>query len=473
MANSRLSSLPILELAPMLARREVSPCELTDDVLDRIEQLNPRLNAYVHIDPAMVRRQARQAEKEITRGKYRGPLHGIPIALKDNILTAGVPTTAGSRILDDFVPSGDASIVRQLRRAGAILIGKTNLSEFAYGTETDNPRFGRTLNPWDTQRIPGGSSGGSAAATAAFMCPAAIGTDTGGSIRIPSALCGIVGLKPTFGRVSCHGVIPLAPSLDHVGPLARRVLDAALILGAIAGYDRLDELSLRNPVPDYFAHATQSSKRFRVGLPQEFFFDELDRDVDRAVRAAAATLEGRGIQIEEVSLPHVPESVEASTQLAYAEATSFHQSAGYFPARAADYAPDVRGRLEEGARILATDYLRALGIRRLVRKDFHQALLRVDAILVPTVPIPAPCVDEQTVVINSHRVPVRSSLIRFNRPSNLTGLPAITVPCGLTSKGLPIGLQLIGRAFEETTILRLAHIFEEATTWHLRQPADI
>jgi aspartyl-tRNA(Asn)/glutamyl-tRNA(Gln) amidotransferase subunit A len=305
------------------------------------------------------------------------------------------------------------------------------------------------------------------------MCPASIGTDTGGSIRLPSALCGIVGLKPTFGRVSCHGVLPLAPSLDHVGPLARRVLDVALVLGAIAGHDRLDELSVRNPVPDYLLQMKQNSKRFRIGLPREFFFDKLDHDVERAVRAAAATLEERGSSIEEVSLPHLSESEEASTQLTYVEATSVHQSAGYFPSRAADYAPDVWGRLEEGSRILATDYLQSLAMRRLVRKDFHQALMQVDAILVPTVSIAAPRIDQQTVSVNSHSAPIRPTLIRLTRPSNLTGLPAITVPCGLTSNGLPIGLQLIGRAFEEAAILGLAHIFEEATTWHLQQPSDI
>jgi aspartyl-tRNA(Asn)/glutamyl-tRNA(Gln) amidotransferase subunit A len=231
--------------------------ELANDVLNRIEELNPQLNAYVHIDPARVRRDAQLAEKEILRGRYKDSLHGIPISLKDNILTAGIPTTAGSKILGNYVPAEDAFIVRRLRRAGAILIGKTNLSEFACGTETNNPRFGRTRNPWDTRRIPGGSSGGGTAATAAFMCPASIGTDTGGSIRSPSALCGIVGLKPTFGRVSCQGVIALAPSLDHVGTLRGSAMDAAIVLNAIAGHDPQDGLSVRHPVRDYRSQAGQ------------------------------------------------------------------------------------------------------------------------------------------------------------------------------------------------------------------------
>jgi aspartyl-tRNA(Asn)/glutamyl-tRNA(Gln) amidotransferase subunit A len=470
MEKLRLSSLSIVELAPLLSKREISPSELANDVLSRIEELNPLLNAYVHIDPAMICRDAQVAEKEILRGRYKGPLHGIPISSKDNILTAGIPTTAGSRILGDYVPAEDAFIVRRLRKAGAILIGKTNLSEFAYGTETNNPRFGRTRNPWDTRRIPGGSSGGGAAATAAFMCPASIGTDTGGSIRSPSALCGIVGLKPTFGRVSCQGVIALAPSLDHMGTLTRSAMDAAIVLNAIAGHDPQDELSVRHPVHDYRSQAGQELTGLRVGLPREFFFDDLDEEIEAAVRAASVTLQQLGVRLEEVSLPHLPNSEIASTQLTYAEATSFHQSAGYFPARAADYAPDVCGRLEEGAHILATDYIRAMAVRRLMRMDFHQALTQVDAILAPTVMTPAPMIDQQTVTINSREISARLALIRLTRPSNLTGLPAITIPCGLTREGLPIGLQLIGRPFEEGTVLQLAHGFEAATAWHRQHP---
>lgn len=473
MEKLRLSSLSIGELAPLLAKRTISPSELIHDVLDRIEQLNSRLNAYVYFDPATARRDALQAEKEILRGRYKGPLHGIPISLKDNILTAGIPTTAGSRILGNHIPSEDAFIVRRLRKAGAIMIGKVNLSEFAYGTETNNPRFGQTRNPWDTRRIPGGSSGGGAAATAAFLCPASIGTDTGGSIRIPSALCGIVGLKPTFGRVSCQGVIALAPSLDHVGPLTRSVMDAAIVLSAIAGHDPQDELSVRNPVPDYRSQAGEELTGLRVGVPREFFFDILDAEIEAAVRAAGVTLQRLNVHLEEISLPHLPDSETASTHLTYAEATSFHESAGYFPAHASEYAPDVCGRLEEGAHVLATDYLRALAVRRLIRKDFHQALTQVDAVLVPTVTTTAPLIDQKNVTIRSHKLSARSALVRLTRPSNLTGLPAITLPCGLTQEGLPIGLQLIGRPFEEATILQLAHGFEAATAWHRQHPPHL
>jgi aspartyl-tRNA(Asn)/glutamyl-tRNA(Gln) amidotransferase subunit A len=470
MANLRLSSLSVAELAPLLERRKVSPCDVVEDVLQRIEETNAQLNAYVYMQPEMVREQARRAEKEISRGSYRGPLHGVPVSLKDNILTAGVPTRAGSTILGDFIPAEDATIVRRLRRAGAILTGKTNLSEFAYGAETNNPHFGRTFNPWDTKRIPGGSSGGSAAAVAALMCAASIGTDTGGSVRIPSALCGIVGLKPTYGRVSCHGVVPLSSTLDHVGPLARTTLDVAIVLRVIAGYDGLDEFSVRKPVPDYFSEAKKNRKRIRLGVPREYFFDNLHPEVKCAVETASHMFEKLGGSLEEVSLPHVAEAMECSNSLLHAEATAFHQSAGYFPSRAADYAPDVRKRLEHGSHVLATDYLRAIASRKLARKDFQEALVNVDAILTPTVPIPAPRLKDEMVELNSHSETVRSSLVRLNRPANLTGAPAITVPCGLTRDKLPIALQLIGRQFEEGTILRIAHAYEQATEWHLLHP---
>ncbi len=473
MANLRLSSLSVSELAPLLEHRKVSPLEVVEDVLERIQESNPRLNAYVHVQPEMAREQARRAEKEIVRGSYRGPLHGIPISLKDNFLTAGVLTRVGSKILANFIPNEDATVVKRLRRAGAVMMGKTNLSEFAYGAETNNPHFGRTLNPWDTQRIPGGSSGGSAAAVASFMCAASIGTDTGGSVRIPSALCGIVGLKPTYGRVSCHGVVPLSATLDHVGPMARTVLDVAMVLRVIAGYDRLDEFSSRKPVPDYFSEAKQKRKQLRLAVPREYFFKDLHPEVGSAIKVALEIFKKVGASLEEVSLPHITEAMQRSDFLLHAEATSYHQSLGYFPSRAVDYAPDVRERLEAGAHVLATDYLSALRVRELARKDFEQALENVDAILVPTVPIPAPHLRDETVQVNSHRETVRSSLVRLNRPANLAGLPAITVPCGLTRARLPIGLQMIGRPFEESTILRIANAYERATQWHLLRPGEL
>lgn len=473
MPNVRLSSLSISELAPLLEHKKISPLEVVDDVLERIQVSNPQLNAYVYVRPEMVRNQARQAESEIRRGRYRGPLHGVPISLKDNLFTSGVPTRAGSKILGDFIPNEDATVTKRLLRAGAILTGKTNLSEFAYGAETNNPHFGRTLNPWDTQRISGGSSGGSAAAVAALMCAASIGTDTGGSIRIPSALCGIVGLKPTYGRVSCHGVVPLSSTLDHVGTMARTVLDTAIVLSAIAGYDRHDQFSARKQVPDYLAETKQKRKRLRLGVPHEYFFNDLHPEISDAIKLAFDTFEKVGAILEEVSLPHITEAMQRSDALLHAEATSYHQSAGYFPTRAADYAPDVRERLEAGARVLATDYLSALRVRDEARRDFERALENVDAILAPTVPIPAPQLMDETVEVNSHRETVRTALVRLNRPANLAGLPAITLPCGLTRGRLPIGLQIIGRQFEESAILRIAYTYERATEWHLLHPGEL
>lgn len=470
--SKQLAFLSINQMAPLLERRKVSPTEVVNDVLDRIQDLNGRLNAYVYVNSEEVRKNAQKAEHEIMHGRYRGPLHGIPIALKDNILTAGIRTTAGSKILKDFVPTVDASVVRRLRSAGAILIGKTNLSEFAYGATTKNAHFGPTLNPWDTHRTSGGSSGGSAAAVAACMASGSLGTDTGGSIRIPSALCGIVGLKPTFGRVSRYGVVPLATSFDHVGPIARRVADIAIVLRIIAGYDSLDEVSIRKPIPNYSQSLTKRLGHPCLGLPKQYYFEDLDEEVRNAVEIAAQCFQRLGAILHEISIPHVAESSEPSTQAAFAEATSYHQLSGYFPARAEEYGQDVRERLERGAKVLAVDYLKAFEIQKLLKNDFDEAFASVDAILVPTVPIPAPGTDEKFVEINSHREPVRSALIRLNRPQNVTGLPAITLPCGFTRTGLPIGIQIIGRAFDETTVLRLAHAYEEATQWHYLRPGE-
>jgi aspartyl-tRNA(Asn)/glutamyl-tRNA(Gln) amidotransferase subunit A len=471
--RKRLAFLPISQIAVLLERKKISPSEVAGAFLERIGELNCQLNAYIYVNPDEVRKEARQADQEIVRGRYRGPLHGIPIAVKDNILTARIPTTAGSKILKVFVPTKNAFVVERLRRAGAIILGKTNLSEFAYGATTNNAHFGPTLNPWDTQRSPGGSSGGSAAAVAASMAAASLGTDTGGSIRIPSALCGVVGFKPTFGRVSCQGIVPLAASFDHVGPLARTVLDIAIVLHNIAGYDSRDGGSARRSVPNYPALLKKRLARFRLGVPKQFYFDALDEEVRTALDTAIQCLRKLGASLQEVSLPHVAESSEPSAQAAFAEATSYHQLAGYFPARANEYGQDVRERLEIGAKVLATDYLKAFAIIKLVRKDFEDAFASVDAILAPTVPIPAPSTRAKTVEINSHVEPVRLALIRLNRVQNITGLPAISVPCGFTRTGLPIGMQIIGRAFDEPTVLRLAHAYEEATQWHLLRPGEV
>lgn len=471
--TTELIWLSIGEAAALISKRRVSPVELTEAVLRRVEELNPKLNAYLTVVAEAAMAEARRAESEIRRGRYRGPLHGIPIAIKDNLWTAGVRTTAGSKILREFVPSEDATAVRRLKRAGAIVIGKTNLHEFAYGVTTVNPHFGATRNPWDLGRIVGGSSGGSAAALASGMCAGSIGTDTGGSVRIPSALCGVVGLKATFGRVSCYGSVPLAPSFDHVGPMARTVSDVAILLGAIAGRDALDETTSAVSVPDFAAGlngAKRKKRALRIGWPRDYFFERVEPEILEALKKAARQCEELGAKIEEVSLPHVAESVDPSTQIALAEARVVHENAGYFPAHAAEYSEETRKRLEMGADVCAVDYLKALEFRKVVRGDFEKAFERVDVILTPTTPIAAPGMDEAMISVGGEEEHVRMALLRMNRPSNFTGLPAISVPCGFSGNGMPIGLQLIGRAFEEARLLQIAHLYEQATEWHAMRP---
>ncbi len=462
----------IEQLSVLLTHRKISPVELAKLFLERIEQHNPALNAYLTVLRESALAAAGRAEKRFLAGRSRGPLDGIPFALKDNIWTRGIRTTAGSKFLGDFVPENDATVTAKLSRAGAVLLGKTNLHEFAYGITTGNPHYGVTRNPWDLNRIPGGSSGGSAAAIAAGLCVASAGTDTGGSIRIPAALCGIVGLKPTFGRVSSYGIVPLAPSLDHVGPLARTVGDAALLFAAIAGRDPLDGATLVQPRFKPFDGLRDLSKRLkprftkkrplRLGLPKQYFFDSLSAEVRRSVAAAARSFERLGAIVKEVSLPCVSDGDNPSTTIALAEATYVHQSSGWFPAHASDYSEDVRKRLGMGLDIRAVNYLAAQEIRKRVRVGFDAVLADVDAILAPTVPIAAPLIGENAVQIDSKEESIRSALIRLNRPANFTGLPAVSLPCGWTEDGLPIGLQLIGRAWGEEGLLTIALLFEQA-----------
>ena len=473
MAASALEFATIAQLHTLLAKKKLSPVELTKLYLSRIEQLDARLNAFRTVTPERALADARAAEGELLRGRRRGPLHGIPIALKDNIWTRGIRTTAGSAILSDFVPDEDATVVRRLRRAGAVLLGKTNLHEFAYGITSENPHFGATHNPWLTSRISGGSSGGSAAATAAGLCVASIGSDTGGSIRIPAALCGIVGLKPTFGRVSVHGVFPLAPSFDHVGPLARSTTDAALLLAVIAGRDPRDPTSVARDCGDLIrlaARRKNKPKKLRLGRPKEYFWTQLDPEIRRLTEAALLFLVEQGAAVEEISLPTVEHTFEPSNTITLVEARKVHESAGYFPARASEYGDDVQHRLELGGTVRAVDYLTAQEALQRSRAEFEAALSKVDAIVTPTTPIAAPVVGAECVLETGVEESARSALIRLNRPGNFTGLPAISVPCGFTSGGLPVGLQLIGRAFGEATILSLAHCYEQAHHWSSRHP---
>ena len=470
-SKSELAFLSIEHAARLLRRKEISPVDLVGIALARIERLNPSINAFLTVVADRARKQARLAERELL-GKKRGgrpnitsPLFGIPIALKDNFYTQGIRTTAGSKILANFVPKQDSEVAARLHQAGAILLGKTNMHEFAYGITNENPHYGPVHNPWANDRMPGGSSGGSAAATATGMCFGSLGTDTGGSIRIPAALCGIVGLKPTFGLVSVSGVIPLAPSLDHAGPLARSVADACILLQAIAGNYPEDA-----EPPDFRKLKRTRLRRFRLGSPKDYFFERIDPEVQHAIDAAGKVFQRIGARIQEVSLPHLADSQESATNIALAEATHYHQSQGFYPAFTADYGSDVSGRLEMGAQVRAVHYLRGFEVKREVEQDFDSAFKQVDAILAPAVPIAAPRIGDNEVIIAGEKETVRSALVRLNRPTNLTGHPAIAIPCGFTRQGLPVGLQLIGPKWGEATLLAIAFAFEQATKWHTRHP---
>ena len=473
-ADTQLAFASIAEIASLYHRGKLSPVELTRFLLDRIARLNPRLNAYLTVCEEQALEQAVRAESALPgkrRGKSTrqlGPLHGIPISLKDNIYTAGIRTTAGSKILHDFVPLRDAPVVTALKKAGAIILGKTNMHEFAYGATSNNPHYGPVRNPWDESRIAGGSSGGSAAALAAGLCFGSIGTDTGGSIRIPASLCGVVGLKPGSGRVNTEDVIPLSPTLDFVGPLARSVGDAALLLEPIftRGANERSLLPRKFPSP--------RARRAKLGIPKEFFFDVVSPEVQRAFERAIRILTKDGASIKELSLPLLPETEDAGNHIAWAEATLYHQQAGWFPDRSADYGEDVRSRLEVGTKVSAVSYLKALQTREKFIAAFHLALedAEVDALVVPTTPIAAPPIGEETTSIGGSLHPTRALLLRLNRPANLAGVPAISVPCGLSEHGLPIGLQFIAAVTDEPLLLELARHFEQSSPLEARPVLD-
>jgi aspartyl-tRNA(Asn)/glutamyl-tRNA(Gln) amidotransferase subunit A len=473
--ENALAYLPVERLAPLVARGKISPVELVERAAQRIERLNPAVNAFITLTIESALGEARRAEREIRGGLRRGPLHGIPISLKDNIWTRGVRTTAGSKILADFFPSEDATVVRRLRRAGAIVIGKTNLHEFAYGVTTENPHYGPARNPWDTRRMTGGSSGGSAAALAAGIGWGSIGSDTGGSVRIPPSLCGVVGLKPTFGRVSCHGVVPLSVSLDHVGPLATSVTGAAWLLGAIAGRDSRDAFTRNAPAAaaDYGRSFGRRLGRVRIGLPRDYFFDGIAGEVAAAVEAAARRMERLGAKIGEIALTDVAQSVDVAAEIAFAEARHYHESAGYFPARSAAYGEDVRRLLERGGEIRASAYLAHTERMREERLRWNRTIEGFDALLAPATPVVAPEIGQKMAEIGGREETVRSALLRLCRPANFTGAPALVLPCGFTHAGLPIGLQLIGPLWGEERLLRIGYAYEQATDWHTRHPSGL
>ena len=463
-------ALTIETLAPLIRRKELSPVDLTRFFLERISRLQPIINAYITVTAEIALTQARRAEKEIAQGRYRGVLHGIPICLKDLFYTRNIRTTAGSRILKRFIPREDAAVVDRLLRAGCVLLGKTNLHEFAFGATNANPHYGPVRNPWDTSRISGGSSGGSAASVISAQALASLGTDTGGSIRIPSAACSCVGLKPTHGRVPICGVIPLAPSLDHVGPICRCVEDAALMLEAIAGPDPCDPDSLCRVGRAFTSDLKKGLKGLRVGVPKQFFYDRLQREVRRNVVAAVGVLEQNGADVREVDLKCMGETARLAGEITVAEALVYHSK--WMNRRAGDYGPDLRVRLKEGMEVSALTYLQAQEMRKVYTREFEHTLQVVDVLAVPTLPVAAPRLEDNEVDVGRSKENVRMALLRLTRPANLTRLPAITVPCGFTSGHLPVGLQLIGKRMDEPTVLRTAYAYERLTPWHGISPPD-
>ena len=447
---------------------DLSPVELTRQTLAGIGRLQPSLNAFVTVTEEFALEQARRAETEIRQGRYRGPLHGIPYAAKDLYCTQGVRTTMGSKIMVDFVPSYDAAVIEKLHAAGAVLVGKAGLHEWAYGITSTNPHFGAVRNPWDRERIPGGSSGGSTAALASGQCLFSLGSDTGGSIRIPASLCGVVGLKPTFGRISRHGIFPLGHTLDHAGPFGLTVRDTAWVYEAIAGPDARDDSSVERPDPaPRFDDAPRLHGK-KIGAPRNFFFDRLDPPVDAAVRAAMKTFEELGADMVEIDVPDMEECNAVARLILLAEASSVHRRR--LRERREDFGQDVRALLDQGQFISAADYLDAQRRRRELNRSFNELLERVDVIAAPTAPVTAAEIGQMTMCVGGAEEDVRLATTRLVRALNMTGLPLLSIPCGLSPSGLPIGLQLVGRLFGEAALLETGHAYERAADWLAKRP---
>ena len=481
-----LHQLTIHEAARLLEEGQISSVELTRALLKRIQAVEPRVKAYITVDADAALAQAEESDARSRRGLGRGPLEGIPLALKDILCTRGVLTTCGSRMLHNFVPPYDATAVRRLKDAGFVLLGKTNMDEFAMGSSCENSAFFPTRNPWDMSRVPGGSSGGSGAAVGADEALGALGSDTGGSVRLPAAYCGVVGLKPTYGRVSRYGLVAFGSSLDVIGPLGKDVEDVALLLQAIAGPDERDSTTPAEPVPDYRAGLRAGVMGLRIGVPREYFGEGMQPEVENAVRAAIRQLEELGATVEEVSLPHTRYGVaayyiiapsEASANLARYDGVKYgfvapaeDMWATMERTRAQGFGPEVKRRIMLGTYALSAGYydayyVKAQKVRTLIKRDFEAAFSRCDLLAAPTAPTTAFKLGEKT------DDPVAMYLTDvFTITANAAGIPALSLPCGFAD-GLPVGLQLLGRPFDEATLLRVAHAYEQSTDWHTRKPA--
>jgi aspartyl-tRNA(Asn)/glutamyl-tRNA(Gln) amidotransferase subunit A len=478
--------LTIHELHEMLKRGETTSLAVTESVLTRIKSVDEKVKAYITVTEEEARSQAREADKRIKSGDYSSPLLGIPIAVKDNMCTDGIKTTCASKILVNFVPPYNATVVTKLKNAGYVLCGKPNMDEFAMGSSTENSGFFITKNPWDLERIPGGSSGGSAAAVASGECIAALGSDTGGSIRQPAACCGVVGLKPTYGRISRYGLVAFASSLDQIGPITKDVTDSALLMNVISGHDARDSTSANITAPDFTRALKKDVKGMKIGLPKEYFIEGMDPEVEKSVKDAVKTLEGLGARVVEVSLPHTDYAVatyyilatsEASSNLARYDGVKYGFRAGgakdlldmYMKSRSQGFGPEVKRRIMLGTYALSAGYYDAYykkgqQVRTLIKRDFDEAFKTVDVIATPTAPTAAFKIGEKSAD------PLQMYLSDiFTISVNLAGIPGISIPCGFTGLNLPIGLQLLGKHFDEESILHAAYAYEQATEWHTRR----
>ena len=474
MNSNELPFLSATELAEFLRNREVSPVEAAEAYLSRIEQVDPALNSYITVTAEQAREEARRAEAEIAAGHYRGPLHGVPVAVKDQFCTKGVLTTGGSSILGEYVPDYDATVMARLEEAGAVLLGKLNMSEFAMGDAFHHP-YGRPRNPWDLSRNPGTSSSGSGAATAAFLCATSLGEDTAGSIRGPAAFCGLVGIRPTWGLVSRYGMLASTWSMDAAGPISRIVRDCAVTLQAIAGYDPKDSYTRNAPVPDYLDGLEAGVEGLRVGvISDRVNADGVERDVRDAVNAAVAQLGEIGAGVEEVTIPLMAQSAAISTTLIYVDATAVHRQG--LADHAEKYDHNNRVRLLTGALIPAQAHQKAARLRQIIRQHILDVLERVDILILPTSSVQATPIPTEAGMARNGKEDFLNMLggrRTYTTPSNLAGVPGLSINCGFTSDGLPVGLQMIGRPFDESTLFRVAYAYEQATDWHTRRPPEL
>ena len=466
-----MSDWTIASLATAIAARRISPVEITQECLARIERLDPKLRAFITVDADGALRAAKTLEHELGAGQPRGPLHGVPLAWKDLCYVPGLPTSCGTKTKEYFVDERECEAVRRLRSAGAVGLGKLNMVELALGAFGDNPHHGDVQNPWRPGHSAGGSSSGSGAAVAAGLALGAVGSDTGGSIRLPAACCGIVGLKPTYGRVSRAGVMALSWSLDHLGPMTRTVADAALMLGAMAGHDAADGSSSRRAVLDYMKTLERGIVGLRVGVPENYYFDGVSADMAAAVREAAKVMAGLGAKVTELRVPDPRPMIDAANVIIWSESTTIHARA--VRDQPDELSPVSRTRLQVGFQVSAYEYLQAARLRARLTRDFvREVFTQVDALVAPVIPEPAPALAEAKSGTPGDVIARMARFSRLTRPFNGLGLPALALPCGVSADGLPLALQIVGRAFDEGTVLRIGHAYEQAAGWWTRRPGS-